>query len=112
MIARISTYKKAEEELLQLDAAVRGKFYDFCHRFRQNPDHPGLDLKPLKGDGRVFRAKLNQSYRVLLGQTGVDSARSRTGSSSRYATASMSTRNSRSPSTGSLAVSSSLTSPW
>lgn len=48
------------------------KFYDFAHRFRQNPDHPGLDLKPLKGDGRVHRAKIDQSYRALLGKIGID----------------------------------------
>jgi hypothetical protein len=58
MTARLSLYEKAEQELYKLDRSVKGKFYDFCHRFRQNPDHPGLDLKPLKGDGRVYRAKI------------------------------------------------------
>jgi superfamily I DNA/RNA helicase/mRNA-degrading endonuclease RelE of RelBE toxin-antitoxin system len=72
MTARLSLYEKAEQELYKLDSSVKGKFYDFCHRFRQNPDHPGLDLKPLKGDGRVYRAKINQSYRVLLAKVGID----------------------------------------
>ncbi|MEU9624101.1 UvrD-helicase domain-containing protein [Streptomyces sp. NPDC088251] len=72
MTARLSLYEKAEHELYKLDRSVKGKFYDFCHRFRQNPDHPGLDLKPLKGDGRVFRAKIDQSYRALLAKAGVD----------------------------------------
>ncbi|MGW0971584.1 UvrD-helicase domain-containing protein [Streptomyces sp. NPDC002516] len=74
MTARLSLYEKAEQELYKLDRSVKGKFYDFCHRFRQNPDHPGLDLKPLKGDGRVHRAKIDQSYRALLAKIGIDSA--------------------------------------
>ncbi|MEV5367584.1 UvrD-helicase domain-containing protein [Streptomyces cellulosae] len=72
MTARLSLYQKAEQELYKLDRSVKGKFYDFCHRFREDPDHPGLDLKPLKGDGRVFRAKVDQSYRALLARAGVD----------------------------------------
>ncbi|MEU9126115.1 UvrD-helicase domain-containing protein [Streptomyces sp. NPDC048506] len=72
MTARLSLYQKAEQELYKLDRSVKGKFYDFCHRFRQDPDHPGLDLKPLKGDGRVFRAKIDQAYRALLAKAGTD----------------------------------------
>ncbi|MEV7321459.1 UvrD-helicase domain-containing protein [Streptomyces sp. NPDC093970] len=71
MTARLSLYEKAEQELYKLDRSVKGKFYDFCHRFRENPDHPGLDLKPLKGDGRVHRAKIDQSYRALLAKIGI-----------------------------------------
>ncbi|MER5842044.1 UvrD-helicase domain-containing protein [Streptomyces prasinus] len=74
MTARLSLYEKAEQELYKLDRSVKGKFYDFSHRFRQNPDHPGLDLKPLKGDGRVYRAKIDQSYRALLAKIGIDEA--------------------------------------
>ncbi len=74
MTARLSLYEKAEQELYKLDRSVKGKFYDFCHRFRQNPDHPGLDLRPLKGDGRVHRAKIDQSYRALLAKIGIDGA--------------------------------------
>ncbi|MGW4299115.1 UvrD-helicase domain-containing protein [Streptomyces sp. NPDC004646] len=74
MTARLSLYEKAEQELYKLDRSVKGKFYDFCHRFRQNPDHRGLDLKPLKGDGRVYRAKIDQSYRALLAKIGIDGA--------------------------------------
>lgn len=72
MTARLSLYQKAEQELYKLDRSVKATFYDFCHRFRENPDHPGLDLKPLKGDARVFRAKIDQSYRALLARAGVD----------------------------------------
>lgn len=72
MTARLSIYQKAEQELYKLTNTVKGKFYDFCHRFRDNPDHPGLDLKPLKGDSRVYRAKIDPSYRALLAKAGVD----------------------------------------
>ncbi|MFF6786836.1 UvrD-helicase domain-containing protein [Streptomyces sp. NPDC012510] len=71
MKARISLYHKAEQELYKLDRSVKAQFFDFCHRFREDPDHPGLDLKPLKGDGRIFRAKINTSYRALMAKTGI-----------------------------------------
>jgi mRNA-degrading endonuclease RelE of RelBE toxin-antitoxin system len=72
MTARLSLYRKAEQELYKLDRSVKGHFYDFCHTFRRNPNQPGLDTKPLKGDSRIYRAKINQSYRALLTPTGVD----------------------------------------
>jgi mRNA-degrading endonuclease RelE of RelBE toxin-antitoxin system len=72
MTARLSLYRKAEQELYRLDRSVKAQFYDFCHVFRNNPDQPGLDKKKLKGDSRIWRAKINQSYRALLTPTGVD----------------------------------------
>ncbi|ROO62971.1 UvrD-like helicase family protein [Micromonospora sp. Llam0] len=72
MTARLSLYRKAEQELYKLDRVVKAQFYDFCHIFRQNPEQPGLDLKKLKGDSRTYRAKINQSYRALLAPVGVD----------------------------------------
>ncbi len=66
MTARLSLHHKAENELYKLDRTVKGRFYDFCHLFRQNPDQPGLDLKKLKGDSRIYRVKIDQSYRALL----------------------------------------------
>ncbi|MCX4834430.1 UvrD-helicase domain-containing protein [Streptomyces sp. NBC_01016] len=70
MTARMSLYQKAENELYKMDSSVKTKFYDFCHRFRMDPDHPSLDLKPLKGDGRIFRAKIDRSHRALLARAG------------------------------------------
>ncbi|MCX5529774.1 UvrD-helicase domain-containing protein [Streptomyces sp. NBC_00006] len=69
--ARLSLYQKAENELYKMDSSVKTKFYDFCHQFRNDPDHPSLDLKPLKGDSRIFRAKVDRSYRALLARAGV-----------------------------------------
>ncbi|MFI8342815.1 UvrD-helicase domain-containing protein [Streptomyces sp. NPDC085639] len=71
MTARLSLYQKAENELYKMESSVKTKFYDFCHQFRIDPDHPSLDLKPLKGDGRIFRAKIDRSYRALLARAGV-----------------------------------------
>ncbi|MEK8142305.1 hypothetical protein NKH18_06850 [Streptomyces sp. M10(2022)] len=65
MTARLSLYQKAENELYKMDSSVKTKFYDFCHQFRTDPDHPSLDLRPLKGDGRIHRAKIDRSYRAL-----------------------------------------------
>ncbi|MEY9937031.1 UvrD-helicase domain-containing protein [Streptacidiphilus sp. MAP5-3] len=71
MTARLKLYQKAENELYKMDSSVKTKFYDFCHLFRNDPGHPKLDLKPLKGDRRIFRAKIDPSYRALLAPAGV-----------------------------------------
>ncbi|WP_327301333.1 UvrD-helicase domain-containing protein [Streptomyces goshikiensis] len=72
MTARLSLYRKAEQELYKLDRSVKAQFYDFCHDFRKNPSLPGFQLKKLKGDSRIWSARVNQSYRALLAPTGVD----------------------------------------
>ncbi|MFG3136602.1 UvrD-helicase domain-containing protein [Streptomyces sp. NPDC048211] len=72
MTARLSLYRKAEQELYKLDRSVKAQFYDFCHIFRGNPDQPGLKKHKLKGDSRIWSARVNQSYRALLTPTGVD----------------------------------------
>lgn len=70
--ARLSLYQKAEQELYKLDRAVKAKFYDFCHLFRDNPRQPGLRLKQLKGETLIWSARIDNSYRALLTRTGVD----------------------------------------
>ncbi len=72
MTARLSLYRKAEQELYKLDRSVKAQFYDFCHVFRNKPDQPGLKLKKLKGDSRIWSARVNDSYRALLTPAGVD----------------------------------------
>ncbi|MGW2766145.1 UvrD-helicase domain-containing protein [Streptomyces sp. NPDC001275] len=72
MTARLSLYQKAELELYKLDRSVKAKFYDFSHRFRENPHGNGLQLKALKGDSQIFSARIDDSYRALLTRTGSD----------------------------------------
>ncbi|MFF8590859.1 UvrD-helicase domain-containing protein [Streptomyces sp. NPDC015220] len=72
MTVRLSLYQKAEHELYKLDRSVKAKFYDFSHRFRENPHSNGLQLKALKGDSHVFSARIDDSYRALLTRTGTD----------------------------------------
>ncbi|MGI5438658.1 UvrD-helicase domain-containing protein [Streptomyces shenzhenensis] len=72
MTARLSLYRKAEQELYKLDRSVKAQFYDFCHNFRNKPNLPGLRKKQLKGDSRIHSARISQDYRALLTKTGVD----------------------------------------
>ncbi|MEW1599440.1 UvrD-helicase domain-containing protein [Streptomyces sp. NPDC093808] len=72
MTARLSLYRKAEQELYKLDRSVKAQFYDFCHSFRSNPDQPGLRKKKLKGDSRIYSARVSQDYRALLTRAGID----------------------------------------
>jgi hypothetical protein len=74
MPARLSLHHKAEAELYRMERAVKGAFYDFSHLFRRDPDHPSLDLKPLKGNRQLYRAKINRSFRALLVPTGLDAS--------------------------------------
>lgn len=70
MTVRLSLYQKAEQELYRLDRSVKAKFYDFSHKFRTNPNEPGLRLKQLKGDARIYSARIDDSYRALLARAG------------------------------------------
>ncbi|WP_328549819.1 UvrD-helicase domain-containing protein [Streptomyces sp. NBC_00366] len=72
MTARLRLYRKAEQELYKLDRSVKSDFYNFCHHFRDNPELPGLRKKQLKGDSRIWSARVSKDYRALLTPTGVD----------------------------------------
>lgn len=72
MTARLSLYRKAELELYKLDGSIKGQFYNFCHNFREDPERNGLRKKKLKGDSRIWSARINHDYRALLTPTGVD----------------------------------------
>ncbi|MFJ2805056.1 UvrD-helicase domain-containing protein [Kitasatospora sp. NPDC087271] len=72
MTVRLAMYQKAEQELYRLDRVVKAKFYDFTHRFRANPYGNGLQLKQLKGNPRVFSARIDDSYRALLARAGTE----------------------------------------
>ncbi|MFD0076506.1 UvrD-helicase domain-containing protein [Streptomyces sp. NPDC127166] len=57
---------KADKEILRLPRAVKGAIYDFQHKFKENPHLRGLRLKQLEGHDRLWSARINDEYRVLL----------------------------------------------
>jgi hypothetical protein len=63
--ANLRILDKAYNEMLKLPRAVKGAVLDFQHKFRNNPQAPGLQLKQLQGS-KLFSARVNQSYRALL----------------------------------------------
>jgi mRNA-degrading endonuclease RelE of RelBE toxin-antitoxin system len=58
--------ERADKEILALSRADKGAVYDFQSAFRKNPHSPGLRLKQLKGDSRLWSARVGQHYRALL----------------------------------------------
>jgi hypothetical protein len=57
---------RADKDVMALTRADIGAVYEFMHKFRHNPDSPGLRLKQLSGDSRLWSARVNQEYRALL----------------------------------------------
>ncbi|WHX18582.1 AAA family ATPase [Streptomyces malaysiensis subsp. malaysiensis] len=57
---------KADKEILKLPRTVKGAFFDFQHKFKTNPHTAGLKLQQLKGDSRLWSARVNDEYRALL----------------------------------------------
>jgi superfamily I DNA/RNA helicase/mRNA-degrading endonuclease RelE of RelBE toxin-antitoxin system len=66
MSAQLRLLDKADKEILKLPRSVKGAIYEFQHKFRQDPGSPGLRLKPLKGDSRLYSARVTDEYRALL----------------------------------------------
>jgi len=64
--ARLRLLDKADKEIMKLDRAVKGAIYDFQHKFRRNPNEPGLQFKQLTGHPRLYSARINRDYRALL----------------------------------------------
>ncbi|RPF44981.1 UvrD-like helicase family protein [Streptomyces sp. Ag109_G2-6] len=64
--ATLRLLDKADKEIVRLDRAIVGAVYKFLHDFRRNPESGGFDLKPLKGDRRLWSARVNREYRALL----------------------------------------------
>ncbi|RSS63214.1 DNA helicase [Streptomyces sp. WAC07061] len=57
---------KADKEILKLPRTVKGAFFDFQHKFKANPYTTGLKLQQLKGDSRLWSARVSADYRALL----------------------------------------------
>ncbi len=57
---------RADKEVMKLNRAEKGAVYEFMHKFRHNPANPGLRLKQLASDQRLYSARVNQDYRAVL----------------------------------------------
>jgi hypothetical protein len=64
--AKLQVLERAEKEIMKLDRPDIGAVYEFMHKFRTNPDQPGLDLKNLRGDTRLMAARVKRDLRALL----------------------------------------------
>ncbi|MEU7573376.1 UvrD-helicase domain-containing protein [Micromonospora sp. NPDC049240] len=65
-VATLRMLDRADKEVMKLTRADIGAVYEFMHKFRQNPENPGLQLKTLNGDSRLMSARVNRDYRALL----------------------------------------------
>ncbi len=65
-VVTLQVLQRAHKEVMDLSQADRGAFYTFLHKFRQNPENPGLRRKQLKGDTRLWSARVNDDHRALL----------------------------------------------
>lgn len=65
-VVTLQVLERAHKEVMALSRTEKGAFYDFLHKFRQNPDSPGLRRKQLKGDSRLWSARITDDYRALL----------------------------------------------
>jgi serine/threonine protein kinase/superfamily I DNA/RNA helicase len=64
--ARLRVLMSAEKEIMKLSRSDVGAVYEFQHKFRTKPDSPGLHLKKLKGDDRLWSARVNAELRAVL----------------------------------------------
>jgi superfamily I DNA/RNA helicase/mRNA-degrading endonuclease RelE of RelBE toxin-antitoxin system len=65
-MARLRLTEKADKEIDKLDRSVKGAMWDFMRKFRQDPANPGLRFKQLKGDSRLYSARVTDDYRALM----------------------------------------------
>jgi superfamily I DNA/RNA helicase/mRNA-degrading endonuclease RelE of RelBE toxin-antitoxin system len=65
-MARLRLTERADKEIDKLDRSVKGAMWDFMRKFRQDPANPGLRFKQLKGDSRLYSARVTDDYRALM----------------------------------------------
>jgi superfamily I DNA/RNA helicase len=66
MSVQLRLLDKADKEIGKLPRAVKGAIYDFQRKFRDDPASPGLQVKPLAGNSRLYSARVTAEYRALL----------------------------------------------
>ena len=65
MSGQVAAARQADKEIDKLARAVKGAMWDFMRKFRQDPSSPGLQFKQLKGDSRLYSARVSDDYRAL-----------------------------------------------
>jgi mRNA-degrading endonuclease RelE of RelBE toxin-antitoxin system len=65
-MARLRLTEKADKDIDKLARSVKGAMWDFMRKFRQDPSSPGLRFKQLKGDTRLYSARVSDDYRALM----------------------------------------------
>jgi superfamily I DNA/RNA helicase/mRNA-degrading endonuclease RelE of RelBE toxin-antitoxin system len=63
---RLRLLDKADKEIAKLDRPVKGAVWEFISKFRQDPLSHGLRFKQLRGDSRLYSARVTDDYRALL----------------------------------------------
>jgi superfamily I DNA/RNA helicase/mRNA-degrading endonuclease RelE of RelBE toxin-antitoxin system len=63
---RLRLMDKADKEIMKMPRSIKGAIYEFMHKFREEPSSPGLRFKQLKGDSRLYSARVTDDYRALL----------------------------------------------
>jgi mRNA-degrading endonuclease RelE of RelBE toxin-antitoxin system len=65
-MARLRFTERADKDIDKLARPVKGAMWDFMRKFRQDPSAPGLRFKQLKGDSRLYSARVSDDYRALM----------------------------------------------
>lgn len=66
MSVQLRLFDKADKEIAKLPRPVKGAIYDFQRKFRDDPTGNGLRFKHLKGESRLFSARVTDDYRAIL----------------------------------------------
>jgi superfamily I DNA/RNA helicase/mRNA-degrading endonuclease RelE of RelBE toxin-antitoxin system len=64
--AVLSMDRGATRKLAKLDRTIYARFMDFQKKFCANMNQPGLRLKRLQGDRRLWSARVTDDYRAML----------------------------------------------
>ncbi|GAA0905252.1 UvrD-helicase domain-containing protein [Virgisporangium aurantiacum] len=64
--ATLRILERADKEIMKLSRSDRGAVWEFVSKFRTNRHNPGLQFKQLKGDPRLYSARVGTSHRALL----------------------------------------------
>ena len=65
-MARLRLTERADKDIDKLARPVKGAMWDFMRKFRQDPSSPGLRFKQLKGDSRLYSARVSDDYRAIM----------------------------------------------